>query len=143
VFGSVTVPVSAADAITKAMEARRASRAGFGGSTCMLLCNAFGGAVGAVPSDATAFAHRKARYLCEFASEWPAARAQADAANRSWVRTLADAVRPVLGRGSYLNYADPGLPDWRRAYWGANVGRLEQVKRAVDPDRVFAGKQVV
>lgn len=143
VFGSVSVPSSAADAISKAMEARRALRSGFGGSTCMLLCNAFGGAVAAVPTDATAFVHRKARYLCEFASEWPAAREQADAVNRSWVRALADAVRPALGHGSYLNYADPGLAGWRRAYWGANVGRLEQVKRAVDPDRVFAGKQVV
>lgn len=39
--------------------------------------------------------------------------------------------------GCYQNFADPSLRDWRRAYYGANYPRLERVKAAIDPDRVF------
>jgi FAD/FMN-containing dehydrogenase len=59
------------------------------------------------------------------------------------VRATIDAARPGLGAGAYVNYADAGLQHWRRAYWGANLERLEAVKRSVDPARVFAGKQRV
>jgi len=143
VFGSHAVPASAADTVAAAMEARRSTRGGFGGSTCMLLCNAFGGAVASVPSDATAFAHRHAEFLCEFGAEWTQEGSQVDSANRSWVRSLADKVRPSLGSGSYANYADDGLVGWRHAYWGAHLARLERIKDAIDPTRVFGGKQAI
>ena len=145
VFAAQPVTESVARRIAAAMDQRRRSHDDFGGSTCMLICNAFGGAVAKVPADATAFVHRDARFLAEFAAEWPMERgtAEVDAANRAWVRGLSDAVRPGLGQGSYLNYADPGMADWRRAYWGANLARLEAVKATFDPGRMFGGKQVV
>jgi FAD/FMN-containing dehydrogenase len=111
--------------------------------TAMLICNALGGAVADVASDATAFAHRGARFIAEVAAEWEPDRADLDAPNRAWVRATIDAARPGLGAGAYVNYADAGLQHWRRAYWGANLERLEAVKRSVDPGRVFAGKQRV
>jgi hypothetical protein len=38
---------------------------------------------------------------------------------------------------AYQNFADPSLKDWRAAYYGDNLGRLQRIKAAVDPDRVF------
>lgn len=145
VFATLPATKAVAARIATALGDRLSSRADFGGSTCMLICNAFGGAVAKASPGATAFAHRGARFLAEFAAEWPAERADpgVDAANRAWVRGLSDAVRPAMGQGSYLNYADAGMADWRRAYWGTNLARLEAVKAAVDPGRVFGGKQVV
>jgi hypothetical protein len=111
--------------------------------TAMLICNTLGGAVARIAPDETAFAHRGARFIAEVAAEWDAGRADLDAPNRAWVRSAIDAARPGLGPGAYVNYADAGLQDWRRAYWGANLARLEAVKRSVDPGRVFSGKQMV
>jgi len=44
---------------------------------------------------------------------------------------------------AYANFADPGLPDWRSAYYGPNLARLAAVKRRYDPDRFFSYGQAV
>jgi hypothetical protein len=49
----------------------------------------------------------------------------------------------AVGTGAHQNYADPELRDWAEAYYGANLGRLEQVKAAYDPDDVFRFPQSV
>jgi FAD/FMN-containing dehydrogenase len=136
----------AADAASRVADALRAWRDGTVRGvegTAMLLCNAFGGAVARVPADATAFAHRNACFLAEFAAEWPEGRRDLDAANRAWVRATADEVRSGFGPGSYVNYADPGLADWRRAYWGANLPRLQAIRAKLDPTGLLAGKIAV
>jgi Berberine and berberine like len=52
-------------------------------------------------------------------------------------------MRPYVSGFAYQNYIDPGLPTWRHAYYGVNYARLEQVKREVDPDRLFTFPQAV
>ncbi|QUQ62927.1 FAD-binding oxidoreductase [Kutzneria sp. CA-103260] len=46
-----------------------------------------------------------------------------------------------FGANGFVNYIDPELPDWRRAYYGESLPRLEAVARKYDPDRVFAFPQ--
>ena len=40
--------------------------------------------------------------------------------------------------GSYQSFADPGLADPATAYYGANLGRLREIKRRIDPDGIFS-----
>ncbi|KAF1810030.1 FAD-binding domain-containing protein [Eremomyces bilateralis CBS 781.70] len=39
--------------------------------------------------------------------------------------------------GAYLNEASPDSPDWKRAYFGSNYARLEQLKKKYDPKNVL------
>jgi FAD/FMN-containing dehydrogenase len=43
----------------------------------------------------------------------------------------------------YPNFPDPRLEDWATAYHADNLPRLEAVKRAYDPDRLFTFPQSV
>ena len=52
-------------------------------------------------------------------------------------------MRPYASGEAYQNYADPGLADWERAYYGANYPRLPRVKAAVDPGDLFRFPQSV
>ncbi|MGB8401859.1 BBE domain-containing protein [Bradyrhizobium sp.] len=47
------------------------------------------------------------------------------------------AMRPRTPGASYVNYCDLDLPDFARAYWGDNLGRLVAVKQQYDPDNLF------
>ena len=109
-----------------------------------VLLDSLGGAVSrASPSD-TAFVHRSAFAIAQLYGSWDAAAPAAIAdATTAWLRQLHATVRPLVGRGAYVNYADPELPDWEDAYWGTNYARLRQVKATYDPDRVFDFPQAV
>ncbi|MFI9005657.1 FAD-binding oxidoreductase [Actinosynnema sp. NPDC053489] len=108
------------------LDGRRTGRAQF---------DTFGGAIGRVRPDATAFPHRRA-----IAS----AQAYVDVVGVSEAearRILAD-LRDGIGHGTgYVNYIDPDMPDWATAYYGDNLPRLRRVARRYDPDRVLAFPQ--
>ncbi|ONI91822.1 FAD-binding dehydrogenase [Saccharothrix sp. ALI-22-I] len=118
-------PVDPARVVTL-LAGRRAGRAQF---------DSFGGAIGRVRPEATAFPHRRA-----------VASAQAfvdviDVSEAEARRTVAD-LRDGLGHDTgYVNYIDPDMPDWRTAYYGRNLPRLSRVARRYDPDRVLAFPQ--
>lgn len=66
--------------------------------------------------------------------------ARADAARRA--AAVAAAMRPLRAAapdgGSYLPESDYFAGDWAEAGWGGNRALLEEVKRAYDPDGLFA-----
>jgi hypothetical protein len=104
------------------------------GTGLAVLIDPINGAAGRVAVDATAFAHRNALASVQIYSS-------GDDPTR--VDELRDALRPQLGSHGYVNYIDPSMPDWQRAYYGPNFGRLRSIAAAHDPQHVFAFAQNV
>ncbi|MYV98437.1 FAD-dependent oxidoreductase [Streptomyces sp. SID3343] len=100
---------------------------------------ALGGAVNRVAPEATAYAHRDALFLVGHALLLPEAKPAADRAARaqSWVDRGFALLDPWSSGHSYVNFPDPHLTEWTRAYWGANHPRLLRVKRHYDPGGLF------
>jgi len=96
-----------------------------------LICDAYGGAINAVAADATAFVHRDTRFSVQILSY----------STPSRVRAARRLLAPHGNGGAYANYADLRLDGALRAYYGANYGRLVEVKRAYDPGNRFAQAQ--
>ncbi|BFV55717.1 FAD-binding oxidoreductase [Kitasatospora sp. CMC57] len=96
---------------------------------------ALGGAVNRVPADATAFVHRGSVLLGQYFAGWPADADPGPPA--AWVADAHRTMAPYSSGHAYQNYRDPDLAEWRTAYYGDNLPRLERVKAAYDPDRVL------
>ena len=98
---------------------------------------AFGGAVGRVPDDATAFAGRTAPLWIGAECMWddPAL----DAAHAEWSRRGIAITEPWSVTGRYVNdISDHGDEAMVRSIYGdARYDRLVALKRAWDPDNVF------
>jgi len=94
------------------------------------------GAVKRVPSDATAYAHRDARWLLNIVGSW---RGQEGSDEQvAWVRELWQAVQPSATGALYLNFLGEDGPDRVRAAFGADkAARLARLKKAYDPDNFF------
>jgi FAD/FMN-containing dehydrogenase len=99
----------------------------------------WGGAYGRVSPEATAFPHRRERFLIKhdvvIESDDEAAAA------REWLARSWEIGHPYGSGGVYANFPDPELEDPLRAYHGPNLERLRRVKARYDPDRVFSFEQ--
>jgi FAD/FMN-containing dehydrogenase len=95
-----------------------------------------GGAMGRVPADATAFAHRGAPVMASIITGTSEAHyAEAVAWTEAYHADLSAA-----SVGVYSNFLDnEGDARLRQAYPGATLERLVGVKRRVDPDNLFRG----
>ncbi|MDR7385691.1 FAD-binding oxidoreductase [Promicromonospora iranensis] len=99
---------------------------------------AMGGAVNRRPPHETAFVHRHHRFLGQYEASWePGSARPESAAAEHWLGAVYSAMWPHSSGEAYQNDFDPRLPDWRRSYYGSAVGRLEELKRRYDPDRMF------
>lgn len=95
-----------------------------------------GGALGRVPVEATAFAHRRRRMLLNVvaASEQPD-----DPAREAWVVGLLDALRPAT-TGAFVNFmADEDTARVAEAYPHGAYERLAAIKARYDPTNLFRG----
>jgi FAD/FMN-containing dehydrogenase len=99
-----------------------------------------GGAMGRVPADATAFAHRDRAVMGNVAAFY--ATPEEGEATEAWVTDMMVALRD--GEGAYVNFlGDEGPDRVREAYPGSTWDRLAAVKRRVDPENRFRRNQNV
>ncbi len=99
-----------------------------------LLCDAYGGAIGLVAKDATAFVHREELFCIQYYGAGSTA---------VWVDQAAAKMRPYVSGMAYQNYIDPAREGWQQAYYGQNLGRLETTRVRVDPDHYFDFPQAI
>jgi FAD/FMN-containing dehydrogenase len=102
---------------------------------------AYGGAVARVAPSATAVPHREAWGSMQYNLTWD--KPNETPTQLSQLRRLYASMRPYVSGGAYVNYCDSELQNWREAYWGRNLLRLEYIKSRLDPDDVFRHAQSV
>ncbi|WP_037911875.1 FAD-binding oxidoreductase [Actinacidiphila yeochonensis] len=101
-----------------------------GGGAGSIALTALGGAVNRVGPTATAFVHRRSRFLAQYL-------ASDGLSTTGWLATTYASLRRYASGAAYQNYTDPSLKDWRTAYYGANASRLTALKHQLDPGRLF------
>ncbi|WP_062316665.1 FAD-binding oxidoreductase [Demequina maris] len=99
---------------------------------------AMGGTCARTAADATAFGDRSAPFMLSFdgMTQDPAKLAEV----RDWVRASVSAARELDGAGgTYLNFVGDDASDRQVVHeqFGANYGRLREVKRRYDPGNLF------
>ena len=95
-----------------------------------------GGAVGRLPGDGTAFAHRDAGFVLNIVGTWPDP--VDSAANVEWVRSTYDAIAAHSAAAPYINFmGEEASEHVRAAYSPGNYERLVALKREYDPHNLF------
>jgi FAD/FMN-containing dehydrogenase len=100
-----------------------------------------GGAMARVPSEATAFAHRKRRIMLTLGAVYE--QREEEAVHRAWVEAFAAALRQG-DAGVYVNFlGEEGEERVREAYPGKTWERLSEIKARYDPTNLFRLNQNV
>ncbi|KAH8811103.1 hypothetical protein F5884DRAFT_671455 [Xylogone sp. PMI_703] len=102
-----------------------------------------GGATNDIPSDSTAYAHRDVLYYSE---SFGIDIGRVTKTTHNFITGINDVITsnmPDEKFGSYPGYVDVELPNAQESYWGANLPRLERIKREIDPTDVFHNPQSV
>jgi len=92
-----------------------------------------------VPADATSYAHRDARFVLNVHSRWE--QPEDDKKCITWAREFFKATAPHATGGVYVNFLTQDEGERTRAAYGANYGRLVQLKRKYDPTNLFRVNQ--
>ena len=95
----------------------------------------FGGAVGRVADDATAFGNRSAEYVLNILGRTPDSTGFAEAVE--WARGCYDALEPHTSGGTYTNFMSEGDDRLREAYGQEKFDRLVALKDRYDPTNLF------
>jgi FAD/FMN-containing dehydrogenase len=105
------------------------------GPDCEIFVAHIGGAPNRVVPQDTAYAHRDAHFVMNVHGRWH--RASDDAAGIAWAREVFAACAPFASSGAYTNFMTSDEAGRLETAYGANLGRLQQVKQRYDPDNVF------
>lgn len=107
----------------------------------MIYMQSFGNAVGRIPVEDTAYAHRDAKVETIAFGNWTTP--EGDDRNIAWARATAEALDPY-SHGQYVNHTglaeDEGAAGLDAAF-GANWNRLLAVKQQYDPLNIFRYNQ--
>ena len=94
-----------------------------------------GGRIAAIPSDATAFPHRTARWLVNVPASWVSP--DDTEAEIRWVRDTFAALEPLGSGGAYSNFMEGDEADNDQLAYGSTLRRLQSVKAMYDPANIF------
>lgn len=95
------------------------------------------------PAD-TAFVHRGASMISSTELEWtPNDSPEVLANNQQWLSRFHDRMEQYTSAYCYQNFIDPSQRNYLHAYYGENLPRLREVKRAYDPANLFHYPQSV
>lgn len=101
----------------------------------LIVIRTLGGAIDRVSADDSSYPHRGAQYNLSIDANWsdPAF----DAIALGWARTSWTGLQQFSTGGVYVNFAGLDNDTDRAAVYGANAQRLQEIRRAYDPDRVL------
>lgn len=97
-----------------------------------------GGAIADVPADATAFPHRDVPFVSTPGVRWEDAEDDAPVIN--WLQAASARLAEHAIPGAYVNFITETAGTGAVAY-GANLGRLSEIKRLYDPGNLFRANQ--
>jgi FAD/FMN-containing dehydrogenase len=102
---------------------------------CEIFLNQFGGAIGRVPVEATAYPHRDVTNLVNVHTRWedPAD----DARCIAWAREFFEVFKPHATGTAYVNFIPEDEPGAAERAYGPNHERMAVLKRRYDPDNRF------
>lgn len=105
-----------------------------------------GGAINDVPADGTAYAHRDALFYFQSYGVNLGFRVKRE--TREFINGMHNILTGSLNNhtlGAYAGYVDPAmtLKEAQVGYWGDNLPKLKQIKKAVDPNDIFHNLQSV
>lgn len=90
-----------------------------------------------LPND-TAFVHRRAKMVSTCDLEWSETDSNAlMQANRDWLNNFHNEMQPYTSSNSYQNFIDRLQTDHLNSYYGSNLEKLMQVKKAYDGGNLF------
>lgn len=103
-----------------------------------------GGAINNIHSSTTSFVHRSNNLyhiqLRPLNAQGEQPNMEADVA----MKTLYEDCKAIFNHHkSYQNYLDQDIPDYLTRYYGANLKRLVQVKKTIDPENIFHHRQSI
>lgn len=99
-----------------------------------------GGATADVAPTDTAYFYRDAQFFINYSSQW--LEKNEDTHHKLELKTLRERLLAYT-IGDYVGNPDPDLDDYLTSYYGANVAKLECVKRKYDPENIFRFEQSV
>jgi FAD/FMN-containing dehydrogenase len=102
---------------------------------CEIFISYLKGAATRVPTDATAYAHRNAKFIMNVHARWEDAKD--DDTCRDWARAFFKASTPYASAGAYVNFMTGDEGNTEATAYGSNYSRLTQIKKQYDPDNVF------
>jgi FAD/FMN-containing dehydrogenase len=106
---------------------------------CEIFFGLIGGATTRPASDATAYSHRNAIYVCNVHGRWETA--SEDKKVIDWARGFSRETTPYATGGVYVNFLTDDESDRIKAAYGPGYDRLAAVKKKYDPDNLFRMNQ--
>jgi FAD/FMN-containing dehydrogenase len=127
-----SLPDAALDVITQAVRT-------LPGPECEIFIAHVGGAMSRVAGDATAYPQRSAHFVMNVHTRWRETRD--DETCIAWARNLFRATEPFSTGSAYVNFMPADETDRVEKVYGANYGRLSEIKRRYDPTNMFRMNQ--